>query len=110
MSCTGRPRIPPALFTRSSHHSVERSPAAPTGAAMPARIVSTPIFTGPPACEHRRRVVPHRCRGGPGAHESEQASPSRPHGVLLEGARLVPRSFLSHFSAGVAWRGGGGRD
>src|SRR5437016_4216237 len=50
MSCTGRPRIPPALFTRSSHHSVERSPAAPTGAAIPARIVSTPIFTGPPAC------------------------------------------------------------
>src|SRR5207247_711564 len=39
--------------------------------------------------EHRRRVAPHRCRGGPGAHESEQASPSRPHGVLLEGARIV---------------------
>src|SRR5215831_16225699 len=31
-SCTGRPRIPPPLFTRSAHHSVARSPAAPTGA------------------------------------------------------------------------------
>src|SRR5262245_40672400 len=38
--------MPPALFTRSAHHSVPRSPAAPTGAAMPARIAITPIFTG----------------------------------------------------------------
>src|SRR5262249_50888541 len=38
--------MPPALFTRSVHHSVARSPAAPTGAAMPARMASTPILTG----------------------------------------------------------------
>src|SRR4051812_8943659 len=37
--------MPPALFTRSAHHSVPRSPAAPTGAAMPARMAMTPIFT-----------------------------------------------------------------
>src|SRR5262245_46820344 len=38
--------MPPALFTRSAHQTVPRSPAAPTGAAMPARMVSSPIFTG----------------------------------------------------------------
>ncbi len=38
--------MPPALFTRSAHHSVPRRPAAPTGAAMPARMARTPIFTG----------------------------------------------------------------
>src|SRR5438045_9415542 len=37
--------MPPALFTRSAHHSVPRSPAVPTGAAMPARIATIPIFT-----------------------------------------------------------------
>src|SRR5438045_2992813 len=37
--------MPPALFTRSAHHSVPRSPAAPTGAAIPARIATIPIFT-----------------------------------------------------------------
>src|SRR5438876_8909714 len=37
--------MPPALFTRSAHHSVPRSPAVPTGAAMPARIATMPIFT-----------------------------------------------------------------
>src|SRR5215472_9087660 len=45
-SWTWRPRMPPDLFTRSAHHSVPRRPAAPTGAAMPARMASTPIFTG----------------------------------------------------------------
>ena len=45
-SWTWRPRMPPALFTRSAHHAVPRSPAVPTGAAMPARIASMPIFTG----------------------------------------------------------------
>ena len=38
--------MPPALFTRSAHHAVPRSPAMPTGAAMPARMAITPIFTG----------------------------------------------------------------
>src|SRR5262245_66029640 len=38
--------MPPDLFTRSAHHSVPRSPAVPTGAAMPARMARTPIFTG----------------------------------------------------------------
>src|SRR5256885_10899638 len=43
--------MPPALFTRSAHHSVARSPAVPTGAAMPARMATTPSFTGSPwAC------------------------------------------------------------
>ena len=45
-SSTFRPRMPPALFTRSAHHSPPRWPAAPTGAATPARIGMTPIFTG----------------------------------------------------------------
>src|SRR5512144_429197 len=38
--------MPPALLTRSTHHSVPRRPAVPTGAAMPARMASTPILTG----------------------------------------------------------------
>jgi len=38
--------MPPALLTRSAHHSVPRSPAVPTGAAMPARMATTPILTG----------------------------------------------------------------
>src|SRR5947209_3446086 len=38
--------MPPALFARSVHHSVARKPAAPTGAAMPARIARMPILTG----------------------------------------------------------------
>src|SRR5947207_7611148 len=37
--------MPPALFTRSAHHSVPRRPAVPTGAAMPARIATMPILT-----------------------------------------------------------------
>src|SRR5439155_22064849 len=44
-SCTLRPRMPPALFTRSAHHSVPRRPAVPTGAAIPARIATMPILT-----------------------------------------------------------------
>ena len=38
--------MPPALLTRSTHHSVPRSPAWPTGAAMPARMARTPTLTG----------------------------------------------------------------
>ena len=38
--------MPPARLTRSAHHSVPRSPAVPTGAAMPARMATTPILTG----------------------------------------------------------------
>src|SRR5262245_7092708 len=38
--------MPPDLLTRSAHHSVPRNPAAPTGAAMPARIARMPILTG----------------------------------------------------------------
>ncbi len=45
-SWTGRPRMPPALLVRSTHHSVPRRPAWPTGAAMPARIARMPILTG----------------------------------------------------------------
>jgi len=45
-SWTCLPRMPPDLLTRSAHHSVPRSPAVPTGAAMPARMARTPIFTG----------------------------------------------------------------
>src|SRR5712691_4672621 len=38
--------MPPDLLVRSVHHSVPRSPAVPTGAAMPARMAMMPILTG----------------------------------------------------------------
>src|SRR4029077_18598869 len=38
--------MPPVLLTRSTHHSVPRRPAVPTGAAIPARMARTPILTG----------------------------------------------------------------
>src|SRR5262249_13584548 len=56
--------MPPALFTRSAHHSVDRNPAAPTGAAMPARMASTPSFTGPAVCA-KAGTAPRRAAAAP---------------------------------------------
>src|SRR6266705_3410671 len=104
MSCTGRPRIPPALFTRSSHHSVERSPAAPTGAAMPARIVSTPIFTGPPACANTGAAS---CRTVAAAAPAPMSLSKLRRVVLMASSLRVRASFPAAFyhTSARAWLG-----
>src|SRR5947209_3078354 len=104
MSCTGRPRIPPALFTRSSHHSVERSPAAPTGAAIPARIVSTPIFTGPPACANTGAAS---CRTVAAAAPAPMSLSKLRRVVLMASSLRVRASFPAAFyhTSARAWLG-----
>src|SRR5437016_1916088 len=72
--------MPPALLTRSAHHSVPRSPAVPTGAAMPARIARMPIFTSG-ACA--------------------RATSGNPPIALAAATDLLPHLDLRHLAVGV---------
>src|SRR3989442_732124 len=104
MSCTGRPRIPPALFTRSSHHSVERSPAGPTGAATPAGIVSPPSFAGLLACANTGAAS---CRTVAAAAPAPMSLRKLRRVVLMASSLRVRASFPAAFyhTSARAWLG-----
>src|SRR3989442_4723952 len=106
MSCTGRPRIPPALFTRSSHHSVERSPAGPTGAATPAGIVSPPSFAGLLACANTGAAS---CRTVAAAAPAPMSLRKLRRVVLMASSLRVRASFPAAFyhTSARAWLGEG---
>src|SRR5262249_26056284 len=80
--------MPPALFTRSAHHSVPRRPAAPTGAAMPARMARTPILTGSAGTPGRGCADP--ARGAPTTPAAAAAPPPAPNSPPLV---LLPPSL-----------------
>src|SRR3989442_13296025 len=79
--------MPPDLLVRSVHHSVPRSPAAPTGAAMPARMARMPILTGSDGTADS--ACPRATAGKPTAPAA--AAPP----AILRNTRLVVAMMLS---------------
>src|SRR5438093_7843983 len=77
--------MPPDLLTRSVHHSVPRSPAVPTGAAMPARMAMMPIFTGSEGTPGR--ACARATAGNPSAPTAAAAP------AVLRNSRLLAAMF-----------------